>query len=359
MPGSRDLRPRLGEADVLLANIPDPVILVDARMLVQRANAAAHALLPALGIDQPLSYALRDPDILSGINSVLRTGDPLSIAYHRRIPAERTFEVRIGALGETFSGDGQPGAMLFFRDLTAAHRLERMRVDFVANVSHELRTPLASLIGFIETLTRLGGDDPATRTRFLGIMREQALRMSRLIDDLLSLSRIELHAHVAPTTPIDLAPLASHIVDSLQPLALDRGVEIVLEQAASPCTVLGDRDELLRLLENLIENAVKYGERGKRVEVTLGRIPAGGGGAAQVELRVRDYGPGIAPEHLPRLTERFYRVDIAESRAKGGTGLGLAIVKHIVARHRGRLAIESELGQGASFRVLLPEHAEA
>ncbi len=239
--------------------------------------------------------------------------------------------------------------MLFFRDLTAARRLEQMRVDFVANVSHELRTPLASLVGFIETLQGPAREDAAARDRFLEIMRGQAWRMTRLIDDLLSLSRIELREHVAPNTPIDLRPLAVQIVDALTPMARERGIGIALDEPEEPCSVLGDRDELLRVIENLVENAVKYGESGKRVVVSLTR--RGG----NIELSVRDYGPGIAHEHLPRLTERFYRVDVAESREKGGTGLGLAIVKHIVNRHRGRLVIVSEPGQGATFAVFIPQ----
>ncbi|MFL5217707.1 MAG: ATP-binding protein, partial [Microvirga sp.] len=246
-------------------------------------------------------------------------------------------------------------ALLFFRDLTAARRLEHMRVDFVANASHELRTPLASLLGFIETLQGPARDDPAAREKFLEIMRGQALRMTRLIEDLLSLSRVELKAHLRPDTPLDLAAIVRQMVDTLSPLAREHGVEIALAVGEKPHIVLGDRDELLRAVENLIDNAVKYGEAGKRVEVALRRLDRGDGRPSEFELAVRDHGPGIPPEHLPRLTERFYRADVVESRQKGGTGLGLAIVKHIVARHRGRLAIESEPGEGATFRIALPE----
>jgi two-component system phosphate regulon sensor histidine kinase PhoR len=223
-----------------------------------------------------------------------------------------------------------------------------MRVDFIANVSHELRTPLASLVGFIETLQGPARDDPASRERFLDIMRDQAWRMTRLIDDLLSLSRIELREHVAPDRRVDLRLVAMQMLDTLRPMARDRGVNIAIDCSPEPAMVLGHDDELSRVVENLAENAIKYGESGKRVDVALTRR------GSEIELSVRDYGPGIAHEHLPRLTERFYRVDAAESRGKGGTGLGLAIVKHIVSRHRGRLAIESEPGQGAVFRVLLP-----
>jgi two-component system phosphate regulon sensor histidine kinase PhoR len=226
-----------------------------------------------------------------------------------------------------------------------------MRADFVANASHELRTPLAALSGFIETLQGSARDDTKARERFLAIMREQARRMARLIDDLLSLSRIELNAHRRPDAPVDLIPIVRQVVDGLQTLARDRGVAIEVE-ADDALMVLGDRDELVRLFENLVENALKYGAPGKRVDIKLTR-GATADGQDEAVVSIRDYGPGIAPEHLPRLTERFYRVDVRESRAQGGTGLGLALVKHILNRHRGRLSIESAPGAGATFVVHL------
>jgi two-component system phosphate regulon sensor histidine kinase PhoR len=232
-------------------------------------------------------------------------------------------------------------------------RVEEIRADFVANASHELRTPLASLTGFIETLQGPARDDAPARERFLGIMKDQAWRMARLIDDLLSLSRIELRAHLRPDKPVEIVPIVRQVVDSLQTLARDRGVAIEVEAPEEALVVLGDRDELIRLFENLIENGLKYGENGKRVEVTLARVD-GSGGNPEARVSVRDYGVGIAAEHLPRLTERFYRVDVGESRAQGGTGLGLALVKHILTRHQGRLGIESKLGEGATFTVRLP-----
>jgi two-component system phosphate regulon sensor histidine kinase PhoR len=183
-------------------------------------------------------------------------------------------------------------------------------------------------------------------------MQEQARRMARLIDDLLSLSRIELNAHRRPDAPIDLVPIVRQVVDSLQTLARDRGVTVNVE-AVDALTVFGDRDEMVRLFENLVENALKYGAAGKRVDIKLA-LETASDGEPEAMVSVRDYGPGIAPEHLPRLTERFYRVDVRESRAQGGTGLGLALVKHILNRHRGRLSIESALGAGATFTVHLP-----
>ncbi|HYF54235.1 MAG TPA: ATP-binding protein [Salinarimonas sp.] len=336
-------------AEAVLETIPDPVILVDRRALVVEANGAARALLPALRARHPLSFALRDPDVLDGVERVLRTGAPARAEHVERVPPERAFEIQIGALPER--GGAGRGVLLFFRDLTAARRLEHMRVDFVANASHELRTPLATLSGFIDTLQGPARDDAPARERFLAIMREQAARMTRLIDDLLSLSRIELRAHVAPDTPVALDEIVRQIVDALSPMAAEAGSRIELAVGEGPHLVLGDRDELLRVVENLVENAIKYGGAGGPVAVRVERE----GGA--VALAVADRGPGIAPEHLPRLTERFYRVDTATSRAKGGTGLGLAIVKHIVNRHRGRLDIASVPGEGATFKVSLPAPA--
>jgi two-component system phosphate regulon sensor histidine kinase PhoR len=344
---------RSSVAEAVLVQIPDPVILVDQRAVVIEANRAAYDLLAGLKTGHPLSFALRSPNVLDGIHEVLENGEPLKVEYSERIPTERTFEVHIGPLQSDVADPAvQAGVVLFFRDLTSARRLEAMRADFVANASHELRTPLASLLGFIETLQGPARDDAKARERFLDIMKGQAQRMKRLIDDLLSLSRIEMRAHLSPTQTVDLASIASQMVETLSPLAKERGVVIKAVLPDRPVLVLGDRDELLRVAENLIENAVKYGESGGRVDVGVARTE---GPVPQVAFSVQDYGPGIAPEHLPRLTERFYRVDVVQSRDKGGTGLGLAIVKHIVNRHRGHLDIASDPGQGARFTVRFPE----
>jgi two-component system, OmpR family, phosphate regulon sensor histidine kinase PhoR len=331
-------------AETILAELPEAVILVGPGTDVLEANAAARAWLPGPWVGKPLFYALRSPDILDGVAEVLGTGERRDVAYAERVPTERAFEVRIVPVP---LDRGARGAVLFFRDMTAARRLEQMRVDFVANASHELRTPLASVLGFIETLQGPARDDAVARERFLEIMRGQAERMRRLVDDLLSLSHIEQREHIPPTTPIDLRAIVLEALDPLRRLAAERGVEIRLSDPEGALVVRGDRDELIRLTENLVENAVKYGESGRFVDVSLAA-------AERVELAVRDYGPGISDEDLPRLTERFYRVNLAESRAKGGTGLGLAIVKHIVNRHRGMLLIESEPGRGALFRVQFP-----
>ncbi|MFZ1091371.1 MAG: ATP-binding protein, partial [Xanthobacteraceae bacterium] len=243
--------------------------------------------------------------------------------------------------------------LLTFQDRTPLRRVEAMRADFVANASHELRTPLAALSGFIETLQGPARDDAAARERFLDIMHVQADRMARLIDDLLSLSRIELREHLRPDQEVDVAVIVHQVADGLQALANERAVEIAITGPSSPLIVLGERDELMRVFENLVENALKYAASGKRVEIALTRAEIASG-KQEARVAVRDHGPGIAAEHLPRLTERFYRVDVAESRAQGGTGLGLALVKHILNRHDGRLTIESTSGQGATFTVHLP-----
>jgi two-component system phosphate regulon sensor histidine kinase PhoR len=223
----------------------------------------------------------------------------------------------------------------------------------VANASHELRTPLAALSGFIDTLQGPAKEDAKARERFLAIMQTQAKRMARLIDDLLSLSRVELSAHVRPDTLVDILPIIRQVADGLEPLARERQVAIDVDLPQAPVVIAGDREELLRLIENLIENALKYGASGGKVIVSLA-VAASAEGGPEVRLTVRDFGPGIAPEHLPRLTERFYRVDVGDSRAQGGTGLGLSLVKHIVNRHRGRLVIESVPKQGAAFTACFP-----
>jgi two-component system phosphate regulon sensor histidine kinase PhoR len=253
--------------------------------------------------------------------------------------------------------------MLTLHDLTDLKRIERMRADFVANASHELRTPLAAVAGFIETLRGPARDDEEARDRFLAIMAEQAQRMSRLIADLLSLSRIELNEHTPPSERVDLGRLLITAAEVLRPLAQGRGMEIVLTIAPDLAAIVGQPDELAQLFQNLLDNALKYGREGTAVEVVAGGIgpadlPLSAGSALKagpaVRVSVRDQGDGIAREHLPRLTERFYRADAARSRRMGGTGLGLAIVKHIVNRHRGLLTIDSVVGQGSTFTVWLP-----
>jgi two-component system phosphate regulon sensor histidine kinase PhoR len=337
----------------LIEALPEAVLVIDRNDRIIGANAAAYAILPGLQPEGSLARSLRSPDVLDSVDRVRSSARAERVVWTEKVPVERLFEVSIAPLG---SDEFESALILSLHDLSETRRLERMRVDFVANASHELRTPLASLLGFVETLQGPARDDEAARRKFLTIMREQAQRMSRLVDDLLSLSRIEQHLHVRPDTPVDLVGILRHIGDTLSPMAYDRNVTLKIDAPPS-VIVAGDRDELLRVAENLIENAIKYGAAdattaNKDVDIVI-RV-----NGPQAHLSVRDYGPGIAPEHLPRLTERFYRVDAGQSRAKGGTGLGLAIVKHIVARHGGRMNIESKLGEGACFGVILPVLAE-
>lgn len=332
--------------------LPEPVIVVGPGDRVLAFNKPARAVLPALRAGDLLALVLRAPDVLDAIARARESGLPETVSWRERVPVERVFDVRAAPL---HPGGREAPLVLALVDLTEARRVERMRADFVANASHELRTPLASLLGFIETLQGAARDDPKSRERFLEIMREQAQRMSRLIDDLLSLSRIEQNLHVRPQDPVDLVAVVGHVADTLGPLAREHRVDFVMD-APPRAVAVGDRDELVRVVENLFENAIKYGAPQRDVDQQVEVCITIEG--AYVKLAVSDHGPGIAPEHLPRLTERFYRIDAGQSRAKGGTGLGLAIVKHIVARHRGRLLIESVLGDGASFSVFLPKNIE-
>jgi two-component system phosphate regulon sensor histidine kinase PhoR len=340
---------------IVVAGLPDPVIALDHNRRVLTLNDGARALAPALRQGEPVSLALRTPELIEAISRAYVSGEQQRVEYSERVPLDRWFETIIVPVRRQPSSHSPDLVLMTFHDLTPLRRVEEMRADFVANASHELRTPLAALSGFIETLQGPARDDPEARGRFLAIMKEQAWRMARLIDDLLSLSRIELNAHRRPDTPVDLVPIVGQVVDSLETLARNRGVSVRVEGVRA-LTVLGDRDELMRVFENLVENALKYGAAGKRVDITLAEAVTAAG-EHEARAGVRDYGPGIAPEHLPRLTERFYRVDVRESRAQGGTGLGLAIVKHILNRHRGRLSIESKLGAGACFTVHLPTAA--
>jgi two-component system phosphate regulon sensor histidine kinase PhoR len=324
----------------LIGGLPGPAIVLDGEARVIAFNEAAAAIAPALRRGEPALITLRMPELVDAVRRATKRREPQRVEFFERVPLDRWFEAFVTPVRLTAGDAGSDILLMTFNDLTPLRRVEEMRADFIANASHELRTPLAALLGFIETLQGRAKDDPVAREKFLSIMQTQAARMARLIDDLLSLSRIELNAHLQPDTAVDLGSIVRQVADGLQTLARDRDVEIKVSAPAEPLIVLGERDELIRALENLVENALKYGAAGKRIDITLTRGQTRAGGA-EARLMVRDYGPGIAPEHLPRLTERFYRVDVAESRAHGGTGLGLALVKHVLNRHGGRLTIDS------------------
>jgi len=345
----------------LIDNLPDPLLLLDSGRKVVQANKAAKVLLGAVLSGRDLAAVLRNPLVLEAIDAVLAAGGGRECEFTQMVPLERVFVARVDRL-EGLPRDGA-SVILTLHEVTAQKRIERMRADFVANASHELRTPLAALAGFIETLRGPARDDEEARERFLSIMAEQAGRMSRLIADLLSLSRIELNEHTPPGERVDLGRLVISVAEMIRPLAQARGMIIRVDLLPDPGTIPGQTDELTQLVQNLLDNAVKYGRDGSVIDVAAqpvepGELPGAAGAALRagpvVRLRVRDRGEGIPREHLPRLTERFYRVDTARSRKLGGTGLGLAIVKHIVNRHRGLLTIESTLGEGTTFSVWLP-----
>ena len=339
----------------IVAGMPDPAVLLDRAGRVIHLNAAAAQLAPALRKNELAQFALRSPEIITALREAIATTEPRRASYLDHVPVDRWMELIITPVPVPTTFGGVDKCMLMtFHDQTPLRRVEEMRADFVANASHELRTPLAALSGFIDTLQGPAKDDPKARERFLSIMHVQATRMARLIDDLLSLSRVELSAHVRPDTLIDVVPIIRQVADGLEPLAGERQVVVEIELPDMPVPIAGDREELLRLFENLIENALKYGASGGKVIVSL-TSAISGEGTPEVRVMVRDFGPGIAPEHLPRLTERFYRVDVGDSRAQGGTGLGLSLVKHILNRHRGRLLIESVPRNGATFTACFPQ----
>jgi len=332
-------------------NLPDPLMLVDHSGRVLFANAPMRAVVGVGAEGKHVSAILRTPSVLEAIQRATRTGESSSVEFSFRVPVERHFEAYAARLGTA------PGVIaLLLHDLTSLKRSEQMRVDFVANASHELRTPLAAVTGFIETLKGHARDDSQAREKFLDIMSVEANRMRRLIDDLLSLSRIELNEHVPPLGEVSLETVAREAAAALAPLA--KADDIAIEILAGPDLppVTGERDELIQLFQNLLHNAIKYGRQGGHVWVTLALVHGSGGRGRETAIAasVRDDGEGIPSDAVPRLTERFYRVDVKRSREKGGTGLGLAIVKHIVNRHQGRLHIESRAGEGSTFTVTFP-----
>lgn len=339
---------------LLLDGMEEPAFLTDADGTLRYQNAAAAAELGPARVGDPLAFKLRVPEILEAVHRAGQGDSVPPVRFTERGPAERHFVVRCSPLRlPRPEPRRRPDFVLVrLKDESEAVHLDRMRTDFIANASHELRTPLASLTGFVETLLGPARRDEVNRERFLAIMLEQARRMGRLIDDLMSLSRLEMKAHVRPTGAVDLSEVLPAVVDMMTPVAAGR--QATISVAASPAApVSGDRDELTQVFANLVENAVKYGRDGGRIALCL-TGETGDDGRPGFRVSVTDDGMGIPAEHLPRLTERFYRVDAARSREQRGTGLGLAIVKHIVNRHHGRLAIRSEVGVGTTVSVWLP-----
>jgi two-component system phosphate regulon sensor histidine kinase PhoR len=337
---------QLRRADTsVVERLPDPLIVLGEDRGARRANSAARA---AFGAEMPA--VLRHPDLRAAIDRAFTSGLTQTADVSLPVPVPRELNAAVVPMDPPIADGGS--AIVVLSDRTRERAVERMRADFVANVSHELRTPLASLIGFIDTLRGPAADDPAAQQRFLGIMGEQAARMNRLIDDLLSLSRIELIEHQPPSATVELSELLARLRAGFEPRLCERSVTIDLRVPCDLPRVIGDADQLAQVVQNLLDNAVKYGRIGGTVRLEVAAVD---GARPGVMLTVSDDGAGIPREHLPRLTERFYRVDTSRSRAAGGTGLGLAIVKHIVNRHRGHLSIESEEGAGTTVSVWLPQ----
>ncbi len=333
------------QLESLISALPDPAIVVAESGEVVSANKLACVLLEVSPVGKHLTLALRAPIILQAVDDAITEQVPSKVEHLIRGAVPRTLEIYVSPLGEQ-KGNTKI-ALLILRDLTYEQQLERMRADFVANASHELRTPLASISGFIETMQGAAKNDPKAQAKFLDVMKAQADRMSSLIDDLLSLSRIEINEHLAPSGNVNLVDVVKKAKDILTPISKEQSCEVRINMPEA-LHVAGDESQLSQVVVNLIENALKYAASGKFIDVE------GSEENGSVHLIVRDHGPGIAPQHVPRLTERFYRVNVQDSRMRGGTGLGLAIAKHIINRHRGKLLIESVVGQGSQFSIHLP-----
>jgi two-component system phosphate regulon sensor histidine kinase PhoR len=354
---SDELAARLRFHETLFDSLPSPILLLDRQRRIIGENAAARKVFGRQQRDRDLAALLRNPDLLDAADQVLAGGAGQEVELTLPSPVNSEYRVMVEAIpGSVGSG---AAALLSLHDITALKRVEQMRGDFIANASHELRTPLAAVLGFIETLRGPAKGDAEAHERFLAIMYEQATRMSRLVADLLNLSRIELNEHSRPEGRADLAAILRRVAVGLELQAAEKQMTIRLDLAEPLPQVIGQEDELTQIFQNLLDNAVKYGREGTAVEVGASvttDLPAAMPDKSRpaAVVTVQDHGEGIAREHLPRLTERFFRVDTARSRRLGGTGLGLAIVKHVVNRHRGLMQVDSELGKGTVFTVYLP-----
>ncbi len=332
--------------------IPMPAVFVEPQMRILGANDRARTLNPSAEGARPFVLVFRQPSLGAALETCFKTGAPQKAIYHHTDgPHEIRYEVTLSRV----QGGEIDGCLLCFNDTTHLKQADQMRRDFVANVSHELRTPLTAILGFIETLQGPARGDQKAQDRFLSTMAAEAGRMNRLVGDLLSLSRVEEEARVRPTTIVDLDQLIRSTLRNLEPVAEEVGGALIYDAPVEPYKLPADSDQLFQVFTNLMENALKYGGEGTEVTVRITKSPRDHVLRVPVlRISVEDTGPGIAPTHIPRLTERFYRIDSHRSREMGGTGLGLAIVKHILNRHRGRLAVESTVGEGSVFTVILP-----
>ncbi len=353
-------QPRTTIPHDILERLPDPVLLLNRGRVIVSVNRAARELFGIGAPGRDLALSLRHPAVLDGVETVFTGAPELTEEIVLPVPIARTFTMHVSRLADV--SDAGPAVILVLHDETRAKRAEQSRADFVANASHELRSPLSALIGFIETLRGPARADAVARDRFLEIMRGEALRMARLIEDLLSLSRVEINEHVPPRTRIGLAEVLKNTASTLDIRAAEKNMTIIVSCPDDLPMVIGDHDQLSQVFHNLIDNAVKYGPRETPIHVTASAVEViPGTRVPGVAVAIADQGDGIGDVHLPRITERFYRADEGRSRKMGGTGLGLAIVKHIVSRHRGQLKIASKPGEGSTFTVYLPtqEHAAA
>jgi two-component system phosphate regulon sensor histidine kinase PhoR len=343
----RSMEERAITGEHVLDGLPEPLLVLDLSLRVVHANFAAER---AIGADinmRPLVEVIRSPELMDAVEAVMAGALSEAIAdIEIKDNTTRSYRAIIARLANI--GGGGEAAVIALQDLTAIRRLEAMRADFVANASHELRTPLANLIGFIETLEGPAKNDETARARFLGIMREQANRMARLVEDLLSLSRIEMDEYAPAGVTHDIETVIDSVIEQLEPMAQGQNISFQVDASGPFEAVSGEPDLLQQVFRNLLENAIKYGREGSSVQLKVVNENDG------VRISIIDEGPGIPAEHIPRLTERFYRVDVARSRSLGGTGLGLAIVKHILNRCRGRLEVSSVVGRGSIFTVHIP-----
>lgn len=344
---------------VILDHLPDAILLLDRHRGIITINRAAQDLLDRPRMGQDLALSVRHPDILSAVDQVLRGEPPRDLEATLPGSPPRNISIHAESLGPD-EAESNIAAVVVITDITASKRSERMRADFVANASHELRSPLSAIIGFLETLADSARDDANARQRFVEIMLRESRRMTRLIDDLLSLSRVEINEHVRPTAKVPLPLVIDHVTQTLAVKAEGRDIRLETILPSDLPDIIGEEEQVQQVLHNLVDNAIKYGNEGSRVEIeahTVPRVP--GRLSPGVAIAIRDESPGIPSDIIPRLTERFFRVDEARSRQLGSTGLGLAICKHIINRHRGHLTIESATGVGSTFTVYLPTQPSA
>lgn len=345
----------------ILENLTDPLLFLNKNETILLANKSATKLFGTDIVNQKISDIISDSDVLSAISKAIETGKSDTIEFAVIQPRPKSYLLRIHVhekIATSFTEDPTYNRTLLLTiyDITSIREAERMRVDFVANVSHELRTPLASILGFVETLQGPAKNDQQASIRFLKIMQDEASRMLRLIEDLLSLSHIERDAHIPPDEKISLNKIIDNVVETLNIRLAERDMTTSFTHSEYANLITGDRDQLTQVFQNLIDNAIKYGAENSNIEIEIDRH-INETGKKFIKISVKNYGAGIAPEHIARLTERFYRVDTARSRSLGGTGLGLAIVKHIIQRHEGKLTFESEVGKYTCATIMLPTQA--